>query len=133
MVDPFKAVSASQRKARELAAEAVNNVVKAGTTAVGNPEEAIHRLTTLVAAIGDLAASTTKPLEVVISNQRALSNAMASFAQLQADLAVVVEQMAQSHAAVIDALETLATPALAVSELIRTDPAVKKAQQKAKS
>ena len=133
MVDPIQALTEAQRRATELAAEALNGVRRAGTAAITQPEDAYQRIMTLLGAVGDLAASSTKPIEAVLANQRTLSSAMANFAALQADMAEVVGQLAASHAAVLDAMEALAGPALVVSDLIRTDPAVKKAQQKAKS
>lgn len=133
MVDPIQALTDAQRKATELAAEAINSARRAGAAAITQPEDAYQRMMTLIGAIGDLAASSTKPIEAVIANQRTLSSAMANFAALQADLAEVVGQLAASHAAVLDAMEALAGPALVVSDLIRSDPAVKKAQQKTKA
>lgn len=133
MVDPIQALSDAQRRASELAAEAFNGVRRGATAAITQPEDAYQRIMTLLGAVGDLAAASTKPLEAVIANQRALSSAMANFAALQADMAEVVGQLAASHAAVLDAMETLAGPVLVVSDLIRSDPAVKKAQQRAKS
>jgi len=133
MVDPIQALTEAQRKATELAAEAFNSARRAGTAAITQPEESYQRIMMLISAIGDLAASSTKPIEAVIANQRTLSSAMANFAALQADMAEVVGQLAASHAAVLDAMEALAGPALVVSDLIRSDPAVKKAQKKAKA
>ena len=132
MVDPIQALTDAQRRATELAADAFNSVRRASTAAITQPEDAYQRIMTLIGAVGDLAASSTKPIEMVIANQRTLSSAMANFAALQADMAEVVGQLAASHAAVLDAMEALAGPALVVSDLIRSDPAVKKAQQKAK-
>ncbi|MGN6160656.1 MAG: hypothetical protein ACTHOG_03030 [Marmoricola sp.] len=132
MVDPFQALTEAQRRATELAAEAFNSARRAGTAAFTQPEDAYQRIMTLISAVGDLAASSTKPIEAVIANQRTLSRAMANFAALQADMAEVVAQLAASHAAVLDAMEALAGPALVVSDLIRSDPTVKKAQKKAK-
>jgi len=133
VVDPIQALTEAQRRATELAAEAFNSARRAGVAAVTQPEDAYQRILTLIGAIGDLAASSTKPIEAVIANQRTLSSAMSNFAALQADMAEVVGQLAASHAAVLDALEALAGPALVVSDLIRSDPAVKKAQKKTKS
>ncbi len=126
-----KSVSASQRIALGLASEAFEGVVRASRAGISEPQEALNRITALIAAIGDLAASSTKPMEALLVNQRNLANAMASFAQLQADMAEVLAQVAASHAAVVDALEMLATPALAVSDMIRSEPTMKKAQGRA--
>ncbi|WP_310962581.1 hypothetical protein [Nocardioides terrisoli] len=131
MVDPMELLTGAQRKALGMASEAFDGVMQAGRSGISQPEEAVRRLTTLVAAIGDLAASSTKPMEALLANQRNLANAMAAFATLQAEMAEVLGTVAASHAAVVDALERLASPALTVSELIRSEPAVKKAQRKA--
>lgn len=130
MVDPLEALSRSQRAAMGLVGEAFDGVVRASRTGFSEPQEALNRIVSLIAAIGDLAASTSKPLEALLANQRSLANAMASFAQLQADMAEVLAQVAASHAAVVDALELLASPALTVTEMIRSEPAVQKARAK---
>jgi enamine deaminase RidA (YjgF/YER057c/UK114 family) len=132
MADPWQVLTSSQKKAMGLVSEAFDGVVKLGRDAVTQPEEALQRLTTLVAAVGDLAASSTKPMESLLASQRNLANAMTAFAQLQTEMAEVVERLAASHNAVVDALEKLAGPVLSVSELIRSEPVVEKAQQRAK-
>lgn len=53
MADPWQLLSSSQKKAMGLVSEAFEGVVKLGRDAVTQPEEALHRLTTLVAAVGD--------------------------------------------------------------------------------
>ena len=126
-----QSVSKSQRVALGLVGEAFEGVVRASRAGISEPQDALNRITSLIAAIGDLAASSTKPMEALLTNQRNLANAMASFAQLQSDMAEVLAQVAASHAAVVDALEKLATPALAVSDMIRSEPAVKRAQGRA--
>ena len=132
MADPWQLLSSSQKKAMGLVSEAFDGVIRLGRDAVTQPEEALHRLTTLVAAVGDLAASSTRPMESLLASQRNLANAMTSFAQLQKEMAEVVERLAANHTAVVDALEKLAGPALSVSELIRSEPVVEKAQQRTK-
>lgn len=123
MVDPIQALSASQRKALGLVTEAFEQMARAGRAGITQPDEALRRMTALVSAVGDLAASTTKPVEALLANQRSLANAMQAFATLQAEMAEVLGTVAASHAAVVDALETLATPALTVSDLIRSEEA----------
>jgi len=125
MADPIQALSDAQRRASELAAGAFAGFKKAGSVAIGQPDEAYQRFVALIGAMGDLAAMSTKPLEAVLANQRAVSNAMANFAALQADMAEVVGQLAASHAAVLDAMEALASPLLVVSDLMRQDAAAK--------
>ncbi|HEX7739902.1 MAG TPA: hypothetical protein VF426_09680 [Marmoricola sp.] len=131
MVDPLQAISRSQKAAVGLVGDAFDGVVRASRSGLSEPQEALNRIVALIAAIGDLAASTSRPLEALLTSQRNLANAMASFAQLQADMAEVLGQVAASHAAVVDALELLASPALTVTDLIRSEPAVQKARTKA--
>lgn len=133
MADPWQAITASQQRALRLVNDTFTGVVKMGRAGITQPEEAVARLTALVAAIGDLAASSTKPMEALLSNQRNIANTMATFAQLQRDMADVVEGLAHHHAAVLDAMEKLASPAIAVSDLIRRDPVVEKAQERAQA
>ncbi len=83
MADPWQLVTSSQKKAMGLVSEAFEGVVKLGRDAVTQPEEALQRLTTLVAAVGDLAASSTKPMESLLACISNLSNAMTAFAPLQ--------------------------------------------------
>ena len=120
-MDPLQALTASQRKALGLANDAFEGLVRSGKAAVAGPEETVARMTALVAAIGDLAASSTKPMESLLAGQRNLANAMSAFATLQREMADVVERLADHHNSVLDAMEALATPALAVTELMSSD------------
>lgn len=129
MADPLAMLSASQKKALGLVNEAFDNVVKVGKAGVSQPEEALARITTLIAAVGDLAASSTKPVEAMLASQRNLANAMTAFAALQKEMAEVVERLAQNHVTLVDAMDKLASPALGISELIRSEPVVEKAQK----
>lgn len=130
MDDPLSAIARSQKAAARLVGETFDGVVRASRTGLSEPQEALNRVISLIAAVGDLAASTSRPLESLLTSQRNLANAMASFAQLQADMAEVLTQVAASHAAVVDALELLATPAFTVTDLISSEPAVQRAQSR---
>ena len=132
MADPWQTITASQQRALRLVNDTFTGVVRMGRAGITQPEEAIARLTALVAAVGDLAASSTKPIEALLTNQRNIADTMTAFAQLQRDLADVVDDLAGYHTAVLDAMEKLAHPAIGVSELIRRDPLVDKAREKAK-
>ena len=89
MADPWHAIAASQQRALRLVNDTFTGVVRMGRAGITQPEEAIARLTALVAAVGDLAASSTKPMEALLTNQRNIANTMTAFAQLQRDLADV--------------------------------------------
>lgn len=122
MVDPLQALTSAQRKALGLVQETFEGIIHLSRTGLTQPEEALRRLTELVAAVGDLAASTTKPMEALLTSQRNLANAMTAFATLQKEMAEVVEMVAEQHTAVVDALDKLASPVLAASEMIRSEP-----------
>lgn len=131
MADPWQLLTASQKKALDLLTDTFDGVVsagRAGASGIAHPEETLERVTALIAAVGDLAASSTKPMESLLTSQRNLANAMTAFAALQLEMAQVVEKMAASHTAVVDAMEMLASPALGISEMIRSEPVVKKAR-----
>lgn len=131
MADPWQLLTASQKKALDLLTDTFDGVVsagRAGASGIAHPDETLQRVTALIAAVGDLAASSTKPMEALLTSQRNLANAMTSFAALQMEMAQVVEKMAASHRAVVDAMETLASPALGISEMIRSEPVVEKAR-----
>lgn len=134
MADPWQLLTASQKKTLGLVTDTFEGVVKAGragASGITHPEETLERVTALIAAVGDLAASSTKPMEALLTSQRNFANAMTAFAALQLEMAEVVGKMAASHSAVVDAMEALASPALSVSEMIRSEPVVEKAQKRA--
>ncbi len=126
MADAWRLLTAPQRKALELVTDTFEGVVRAGragASGITHPEETLERVTSLIAAVGDLAASSTRPMESLLASQRNLANAMTAFAELQMEVAEVVARMAANHTAVVDALDALASPALHVSEMIRSDQA----------
>ena len=107
--DPIALLNKSQRIALSVAGEAFDALIGVGKTAV-QPEEAIRQLSTLVAAVGDLAAATVNPLQDFIAKQREIADTMANLATVQADLAVLVETLAHRHAAIVESLENLTAP-----------------------
>ena len=126
MADPRQSVINSQKQALSLLGDAFDGLmsvaggaVKAGRTTVTEPTEALNKIVELVAAVGDLAATTTVPLQNLLSSQRNLANAMQSFAELQKELGEVVEKIAASHTAVLDALEGLAKPVVKAGNLVK--------------
>jgi hypothetical protein len=111
--DPLALLNKSQKLALGVAGEAFDALIGVGKTAgktAINPEEAIRQLSSLVAAVGDLAAATVNPLEDFIVKQREIANTMASLASVQADLAALVESLANRHAAIVQSLENLTAP-----------------------
>jgi len=108
-LDPFALLSMSQRIAVGVASDAFDALLSLGRTAT-QPDEAIRQLATLVGAVGDLASATVQPLESFIARQRELADTMANLATVQADLAVLVENLAQKHAAIVESLEALSAP-----------------------
>lgn len=125
MADPFQAVTNSQKQALALMGGAFDGLmalaggaVKAGTTGITDPTEALNKMVELFAAMGELAASTALPMQNLLSSQRNLANAMQSFADLQKELGEVVEKIAVSHNAVLDALEGLSKPVVLAGEVM---------------
>lgn len=112
-IDPFALLNKSQRLALDVAGEAFDALVAVGKTAgrtATQPDEAIRQLTNLVGAVGDLAAASVAPLEDFIVKQREIADTMASLAAVQADLARLVESLAQRHAAIVGSLESATAP-----------------------
>ncbi len=118
---PWDLISKSQRAAVGMFTGSVSKLVEMGKTGVTRPEELLHEVTAMAAAIGDLASSTARPLEFFVRSQKQLAESMAAFAVLQRQMADTVEQVAASHAAVVDALELLSNPVLGVAQKLRTD------------
>lgn len=126
MVDPLQAITKSQKQALDLLAGAVGGLsdaagglARAGKAGVTDPAEAARRMADLVLALGDLAASTTVPMQGLVAGQRELADAMESFAQLQQDLGAVVARIAAGHSKVVDALEALTAPMVRAGEVIK--------------
>jgi hypothetical protein len=107
--DPFALLSKSQKLALGVAGEAFDALISVGKTAA-QPDEAIRQLSSLVNAVGDLASASVQPLQDFIVKQREIADTMASLAAVQADLAALVESLAQRHAAIVGSLENLTAP-----------------------
>lgn len=107
--DPFQLLNKSQKLALDVAGEAFDALLSLGKTAA-QPDEAIRQLSSLVSAVGDLASASVQPLQDFIVKQREIADTMANLASVQADLAAMVETLAQRHAAVVESLENLTAP-----------------------
>jgi hypothetical protein len=120
--NPWDVITRSQRAAVGLVGDTVSALVEMGRTGVTKPEEVLTQVTALATAVGDLAASTVRPLEFLLESQRQLAETMSAFAALQRQLADVMETAATNHAAVVQALEMMAAPVVTVAERARTTP-----------
>ena len=118
---PWEMISKSQRAAVGMFTGSVSKLVDMGKAGVTRPDELLHEVTAMASAIGDLASSTARPLEFFLNSQKQLAESMAAFAVLQRQTADVVEQVAASHAAVVDALELLSNPVIGVAHKLRAD------------
>lgn len=118
---PWEMISKSQRAAVGMFTGSVSKLVDMGKAGVTRPDELLHEVTAMASAIGDLASSTARPLEFFVNSQKQLAESMAAFAVLQRQTADVVEQVAASHAAVVDALELLSNPVIGVAHKLRAD------------
>jgi hypothetical protein len=122
MVDtPWDMISKSQRAAVGMFTGSVAKLVDMGKTGVTRPEELVREVTAMASAIGDLASTTARPLEFFVASQKQLAESMAAFAVLQRQLADTVEQVAASHAAVVEALELLSNPVIGVAQKLRAE------------
>lgn len=108
-IDPFALLNKSQRIALGVAGEAFDALLAVGRTAT-QPEEAVRQLSTLVAAVGDLASASVQPLQEVIVRQREVADTMANLAHAQAELAGLIDTLATKHAAFVESLESLSAP-----------------------
>jgi hypothetical protein len=108
-IDPFALLNKSQKMALGVAGDAFDALLAVGRTAT-QPEEAVRQLSTLVAAVGDLASASVQPLQDVIVRQREVAETMASLATAQSELAQIIESLAQKHAAFVESLESLSAP-----------------------
>ncbi len=126
MADPMQAVTNSQKQALALLGDAFDGLksltgsaMRAGTVGITDPTEALTKMVEVFGAMADLAATTTLPMQNLLSSQRNLANAMQSFAELQKELGEVVEKIAASHIAVLDALEGLTKPVVKAGEVMK--------------
>jgi hypothetical protein len=118
---PWEMISKSQRAAVGMFTGSVSKLVDMGKTGVTRPDDLLREVTAMASAIGDLASSTARPLEFFVNSQKQLAESMAAFAVLQRQTADVVEQVAASHAAVVDALELLSNPVIGVAHRLRAE------------
>jgi hypothetical protein len=118
---PWEMISKSQRAAVGMFTSSVAKLVDMGKAGVTRPDELLREVTAMASAIGDLASSTARPLEFFLNSQKQLAESMAAFAVLQRQTADVVEQVAASHAAVVDALELLSNPVIGVAHKLRAE------------
>lgn len=118
---PWDRITKSQRAAVGMFTGSVAKLVDMGKAGVTRPDELLHEVTAMASAIGDLASSTARPLEFFVNSQKQLAESMAAFAVLQRQTAEVVEQVAASHAAVVDALELLSNPVIGVAHKLRAE------------
>jgi hypothetical protein len=118
---PWDVINKSQRAAVGMFTGSVTKLVDMGKTGVTRPDELLREVTAMASAIGDLATSTARPLEFFISSQKQLAESMAAFAVLQRQMAEVVEGVAASHAAVVNALELMSNPVIGVAHKLRTE------------
>ncbi len=118
---PWEMISKSQRAAVGMFTGSVSKLVDMGKAGVTRPDELLREVTAMASAIGDLASSTARPLEFFLNSQKQLAESMAAFAVLQRQTADVVEQLAASHAAVVDALELLSNPVIGVAHKLRAE------------
>jgi hypothetical protein len=119
--NPWDVIARSQRAAVGMFTGSVSKLVDMGKTGVTRPDELLREVAAMAAAIGDLASSTARPLEFFISSQKQLAESMAAFAVLQRQMAEVVEGVAASHAAVVDALELMSNPVIGVAHRLRAE------------
>ena len=118
---PWDMINKSQRAAVGMFTGSVAKLVDMGKTGVTRPEELLREVTAMASAMGDLASTTARPLEFFITTQKQLAESMAAFAVLQRQMAEVVEGVAASHAAVVEALELMSNPVLGVASKLRAD------------
>ena len=123
--NPWEMIARSQRAAVGLFADTLSAVVDMGKAGVTRPEEVLSQVSAMAAAMGDLAGSTARPLEIFLDSQRQLAETMAAFAVLQRQMAEVVESAASNHAAIVQALELRSNPVIGVAQRLRTDKSEK--------
>ena len=126
--NPWDKITRTQRAAVGLFGDAVSRLVEMGKTGVTRPEEMVHEMAAMAAALGELAGSTARPLEAFLRSQRQLAEAMAAVAVLQRQLAEVLETAAANHAAMVEALEMMTSPVVGVASRLRREDAGDAAQ-----
>jgi hypothetical protein len=117
---PWEMISRSQRAAVGLLSDTVSSLVELGRAGVARPDEVLSEVTAVVSALRDLIGSTARPLEYLVESQRQLAETMSAFAVLQRQLADLMETAASNQAAVVQALEMMSNPFLAVADRVRS-------------
>ncbi|WP_148615629.1 hypothetical protein [Nocardioides rubriscoriae] len=113
-LDPFHLLNRSQQLALKLAADTLRAIRDTTVTTVTAPEDLVRQVVGLADALTGLAAATAQPLQDFLVRQRELADTMAKLASAQADLALIVADLAERHAATVTALEHLSAPVFAV-------------------
>ncbi len=139
-LDPFHLLNKSQQLAIKLAADTLRTVRDTAVTGVTAPEDLVRQVAGLADAVTGLAAATAQPLQDFLVRQRELADTMSTLAAAQAELSVIVANLAERHAATVTALERMSAPVFAVvgahppeppsKRTTRTKAAQKKAAQK---
>ncbi len=119
----WERITRSQRAAAARLLETVGDIVELGKTGVTRPEEALRQVTSFAAAAAELAGSTAQPLEMFLTSQRQLAETMKAYAALQRQLADVLDTAAANHVAVVQAVELIASPMMAVAHRLRGEGA----------
>lgn len=128
---PWDMIVRSQRAAAGLLADTVGSMVELGRTGVTHPDEALRQMMAVASAVGELAGATALPLEYFLASQRQLAESMQAFAVLQRQLADVMETAAANHAAIVQSLEMLTNPVIAVADTLRGEKPGEKPGEKA--
>jgi len=129
-LDPFALLNKSQQIAVKLAADTLRAVRDTAVTGITAPEDLVRQVAGLADAITGLAAATAQPLQEFLVRQRELADTMATLAAAQAELAHVVANLADRHAATVTALEQMSAPVFGL--VGTTAPASKKRGAKKK-
>ena len=113
-------ITRSQRAAAGLFTDTVTKLVEMGKAGVTRrPDELLSDVAAMAGAIGELAGSTARPLEMFLDSQRQLAETMTAFAVLQRQLADLLDRAAANQVAVVEALELMANPMLGVAHRLR--------------
>lgn len=119
MPDPLELLNMSQKAAVKLAADSLRTIRDAAVAGATQPDELIHQVSTLAGAVTGLAGATAQPLQDFIVRQRELAETIGKLADAQAELAGIVADLAERHAATVTALEQVTAP---IFGLVGTDP-----------
>ncbi len=116
---PWDKIARSQRAAAGLVVDAANRLLEMGRVGVTKPDDVLREMTAMLAAMGQLAGSTARPLEAFLNSQRQLAETMDAFSVLQRQLADVMENAAANHRAVVEALEAMTSPVVGIAHRLR--------------